>query len=64
MEAPRLLTCDACRATIGGEPAGRGLLLFVRGDDVEYEEPPLCASCALAVSVTALWRFAAQEEEG
>jgi len=58
------LTCHACNAPIEGEPAGRGLLLFVRGDDVIREEPPLCERCALAVSMTALYRWEIEEEEG
>lgn len=56
--------CDACGAEIRGEPAGRGLLLFVRGDDVVREEPPLCERCALAINLTALHRFIEEEEEG
>jgi hypothetical protein len=58
------LTCHACNAPIEGEPAGRGLLLFVRGDEVLREEPPLCERCALAVSMTALYRWEIEEEEG
>ncbi len=58
------LTCHACNALIEGEPAGRGLMVFVRGDAVEYEEPPLCARCAHAISMTALYRWEIEEEEG
>ncbi|HEX6240454.1 MAG TPA: hypothetical protein VFZ61_06155 [Polyangiales bacterium] len=43
---------------------GRGLLLFVRADEVRYEEPPLCARCSVAIGVTALVRWAEEEEEG
>lgn len=59
-----LETCDACSATIDGEPHGRGLLLFPRGDEVAREEPPLCEQCALAIGVTALFRFEEEEDEG
>ncbi len=58
------LRCDACSDEIVGEPAGRGLLLFPRGDQVRREEPPLCAKCALAINLTALHRFMEEEEEG
>ncbi len=58
------LTCHACDAPIEGEPAGRGLLVFVRGDQVEHEEPPLCERCAHAISMTALYRWEIEEEEG
>ncbi len=61
-EAP--VTCHACDAEIEGEPAGHGMLLFVRGDDVLREELPLCERCALAVSMTALDRLGFEEEEG
>lgn len=56
--------CDACGETRRGLPAGRGLLLFPRGDEVVREEPPLCDKCALAINLTALHRFVEEEEEG
>ncbi len=56
--------CHACDEEIGGEPVARGLLVFPRGDDLHYEEPALCKRCSHAIGVTALWRFAAEEEEG
>lgn len=57
-------TCDACSATIYGEPAGHGLLVFPRGDQLAREQPPLCEPCALAIGVTALVRFEEEEDEG
>lgn len=56
--------CDACGAALTGEPAGRGLYIWTRGDEVRYEEPPLCARCATAIGVTALALFSMEEEEG
>lgn len=56
--------CHACDVAIEGEPAGHGLLVFPRGDDVVREEPPLCERCALAIGITALWGFAEDEDEG
>jgi len=58
------LFCHACDTPIDGEPGGTGLFVVLRGDHIEYEEPPLCHDCALAIGVTALYRFAEQEEEG
>ena len=58
------LVCHACNAPIEGEPGGHGVLVFPRGDDVVREELPLCDRCALAVGMSAWWRFAEQEEEG
>ncbi len=51
--APRGYRCDACGERFAGEPAGHGLLLFVRGDRVVREEPPLCPRCAVAVEAAA-----------
>lgn len=62
--AHRDLRCHACDEAIVGEPSGRGLMLFLRGDEVVREEPPLCEKCALAISLTALHRFMEEEEEG
>jgi hypothetical protein len=56
--------CDACNEAIEGEPAGRGLYVWTRGDEVRYEEPPLCARCATAIGVTALATWSVEEEEG
>jgi hypothetical protein len=57
--------CHACNALIEGEPAGRGCLVWSRGpEDVRYEELPLCERCALAISMTALFRWEIEEEEG
>ncbi len=56
--------CHACGTTHEGEPAGWGLLLFVRGDGVVSEEPPLCERCALAIRMTARHRWELEEEEG
>jgi hypothetical protein len=56
--------CDACDAAIEGEPAGRGLYMWTRGDEVRFEEPALCPSCATAIGVTALAMWSVEEEEG
>jgi hypothetical protein len=64
MRDPEEQTCHGCNATIEGEPAGHGLLIFVRGDTTVREEPPLCERCALAISMTALHRWEIEEEEG
>ena len=58
------LHCDACDDVIEGEPAGRGLYLWKRGDEVRFEEPPLCGACATAIGVTALLAWSVEEEEG
>ncbi len=69
-EAPR---CDVCASALPGDDdgsdsdesgAGRGLLVWSRGDERRYQEPPLCASCATAIGVSALQRWEIEEEEG
>jgi hypothetical protein len=46
--------CDACGRSCDGPPAGSGLFIWSRGDEVRYEEPPLCEACAVGVSLQAL----------
>jgi hypothetical protein len=58
-ELPRY--CHACDARIEGEEASSGLLVWVRGDDVVYEEPPLCPQCSRAIGMTWLYRLAETE---
>jgi hypothetical protein len=58
------LQCDACDEPIEGEPAGHGLYVWTRGDEVRFEEPALCARCATAIGVTALAAWSVEEEEG
>jgi hypothetical protein len=62
--------CDACGDPLrndtddGFAVEGAGLYLWARGDDVRYEEAPLCAACGAAIGVTALARWEIEEEEG
>ena len=64
--------CDVCSETLRAHEAedsdlevqGRGLLVWTRGEERRYQEPPLCAACAAAVGVSALQRWEIEEEEG
>jgi len=63
--------CDVCANALGEESEGSdehgpssGLLVWSRGEERRYQEPPLCASCAAAIGVTALQRWEIEEEEG
>lgn len=68
--------CDACGCAIraelddrdaaqGPDPnQGTGAYLWVRGDRIELEIVPLCASCASAIGMSALARWEIEEEEG
>ena len=68
--APR---CDVCAGALTGADgatddeesgSGRGLLVWSRGEERRYQEPPLCAACATAIGVSALQRWEIEEEEG
>jgi hypothetical protein len=63
--------CDACGAPLppgdedeGFGVPGAGVYMWTRGDDVRFEEAPLCTSCASAIGMTALARWEIEEEEG
>jgi hypothetical protein len=66
--------CDACGLPLArneedeedagyGMP-GSGVYLWKRGDVIELENVPLCASCASAIGMAALARWEIEEEEG
>lgn len=61
--APKQFVCDACGETFEGVPGGAGLFLWTRGDEVRYEEPPLCEACASEITVGAFFSWDAGEEE-
>ena len=68
--------CDVCAELLtdgdgatdsddtGYDVTGHGLLVWSRGEERRYQEPPLCASCATAIGLTALQRWEIEEEEG
>lgn len=60
---PKSFVCDACGRSCEGAPGGSGLFLWTRGDEVRYEEPPLCEECASEITVGALLRWDVDEEE-
>jgi len=54
--------CDVCGAEIEGEPAGKGLLLWSRGEEVRVEEPALCKACAPAITAAGGTMWIDEEE--
>ena len=62
-ERQKSYECDACGRSFEGEPAGAGLFLWTRGDEVRYEEPPLCEDCASEITVGALVKWDAEDDE-
>jgi len=72
-DATEASRCDVCGDEVPEEDhadetgyavSGRGLYVWSRGEDVRYEEPPLCPACAVAVGVSAMARWEIEEEEG
>jgi hypothetical protein len=61
--ATQRFVCDACGGAFDGTPGGAGLFLWTRGEEVRYEEPPLCEDCASEIAVGALVRWDTSEEE-
>jgi hypothetical protein len=60
---PRGFDCDSCEKFFEGEPYGSGLFIWTRGDEVRYEEPPLCKECAEQITMGALRLWDSEEEE-
>jgi hypothetical protein len=58
------VVCDSCGEPIEGSPAGSGLFLWTRGEEVRYEEPPLCERCAYAIAASGTLQWASEDEEG
>lgn len=61
--APRTYECDACGRHFEGAPGGAGLLVWTRGEDVRYEEPPLCEECASEITIGALMKWELEQDE-
>lgn len=62
---PHERRCDLCDTVLatGEEAGGSGLYVWTRGDEVRYEEPPLCKSCGEGVALVANRQWEEEEEE-
>lgn len=62
------LECDVCGEILetddGFQLSGRGLWLTTRGDEIRFEEPPICAKCSTGIGVFVHSMWMAREEEG
>ncbi len=56
--------CDCCDRRLEDDRGGSGLLLWLRGDDLVAEEPPLCWECSQALGMTWLQRIDEVEDGG
>ena len=55
--------CDLCGKSCDGQPAGSGLFLWPRGQEMRFEEPPLCEDCASRITMGALYQWAHEDED-
>jgi hypothetical protein len=55
--------CDLCDKTCEGQPSGKGLLLWWRGTEMRYDEPPLCEECSSRITLGAMSKWALEDEE-
>jgi hypothetical protein len=55
--------CDLCDKACEGEPSGKGLLLWWRGTEMRYDEPPLCDECSSRITLGAMSKWALEDEE-
>jgi hypothetical protein len=62
LESKPSFVCDGCGKAVEGEPAGHGLYVWTRGEEVRYEEPPLCGRCANAIGLVALAQWELEED--
>lgn len=51
------IQCALCDDVIEGEAYSTGLMMWTRGDDVRYDEPPLCGPCSTSITVSAWARW-------
>lgn len=60
---PVPVVCDVCGSEIEGEPAGKGLLVWWRGEERRAEEPALCQKCAPAITAAGGMMWVHEDEE-
>ena len=59
----RRYDCDSCGKSFEGRPSGSGLFVWTRGEEVRYEEPPLCDECGERIALGAVLKWISEEEE-
>jgi hypothetical protein len=60
--APEDARCDLCDASLD-DAASSGLLMWSRGGELRFEEPPLCSDCAGGIGLSAFLRWSVSEDE-
>jgi len=67
-EDARAKRCDVCDAPIRAtdddlHPAGAGIYVWTRGDEVRREEPPLCPTCGATLGMAQVRRWEIEDDE-
>jgi hypothetical protein len=64
-EPKQTFECDMCGKVCDGAPAGSGLMVWFRGDEMRIDEPPLCGDCSTRITMGAMskWINEGEEEE-
>lgn len=62
-EAAATPRCSVCEIPVVDDSGSRGLLVWSRGDEVRYEEPPLCEKCGTVLGIAALAEWQREEED-
>ena len=56
--SPEAVYCSVCDTRLDGKtPTSSGLLMWTRGDEVRFDEPPLCHICSTTIGVSAYHRW-------
>ncbi len=57
--------CDMCGSVVDedDDDASSALYVWTRGDEVRYEEPPLCAKCGPALGLAQVRRWEIEDDE-
>lgn len=63
--AEREIACSLCETPLVEGAAAKGLFMWTRGEDIRFEEPPLCGRCSGSVSISAFlsWPWEDDAEE-
>lgn len=61
-ERDEQLACSVCDEPIEGRHS-TGLLMWSRGDEIRFDEPPVCPACSSTIGVAAFYRWITASDE-